>query len=114
MQLFGDAKMAKGAAAMKKGVATKKFVDFVDVAKDHIGQKVAVLCARYHYRGILSVVTKDCLVLANAASVEVSGPSSAEHPQTEDPINGSVTIKNDAIEILWQPNWLKAPLPGEK
>ena len=86
--------------------------NFSDLAKQYIGQPVAVLCARYQYRGQLSQVMTDCIVLANASCVEVSGACNLERPQTEDPIGGSVTIKTDAIEILYQPNWCNAPLPG--
>jgi len=86
--------------------------NFSDLAKQYIGQQVAVLCARYQYRGELSQVLADCITLANSSCVEVSGACNLERPQTEDPIGGSVTIKTDAIEILYQPNWCNAALPG--
>jgi hypothetical protein len=86
---------------------------FVDVAKDLVGQNVAVLCARYQYRGVLSSVQSDCIVIANACCVEISGASNSAAPQTEDAIGGSVIIKTDAIEILYQPNWCNAPNPGQ-
>lgn len=70
-----------------------------------LGQPVAVMAARYQYRGRLSMVNDKYIVLANAFAVEVSGPSSAERAQTEDPINGSITIMVDAIEIVYQPRW---------
>jgi hypothetical protein len=89
-----------------------KKVDFSVIAQQYIGQQVAILCARYQYRGQVSQVTSDCIVLANASCVEVSGACSLERPQTEDAIGGSVIIKTDAIEILYQPNWCNAPLPG--
>jgi hypothetical protein len=87
---------------------------FKSEAKKLLGQKVAVLAARYQYRGILSDVGDDCLVLADATVVEVSGPASGDTPQTEDPIHGFVIIKNDAIEILHQAKFSQAPLPGEE
>jgi hypothetical protein len=92
----------------------KKAANFSEESAQFIGQKVAVLCARYQYRGELSKVNADCIVLANATAVEVSGPSNAETPQTEDNIGGSVIIKNDAIEILYQPNWAQAELPAQE
>lgn len=88
-------------------------MNFSEIAKDYVGQKVAVLCARYQYRGILSKVGDNFLVIANATSVEVSGRSNANAPQTEDAIGGSIVIKTDAIELFYQPNWCNAPLPGE-
>ena len=90
-----------------------KHQTFCDVAKDYVGQKVAVISARYQYRGILSHVADDCLVLSHATSVEVSGVTQANAPTTEDPIGGSIVIKSDAIELLYQPTWVNAPLPGE-
>ena len=86
--------------------------NFNDVAQTYVGQNVAVLCARYQYRGVLSKVCPDCIVIANASCVEVSGACNLPQPQTEDPIGGSVVIKTDAIEILYQPNWCNAALPG--
>jgi hypothetical protein len=86
---------------------------FSEVAEKFVGQKVAVMCARYQYRGVLSEVNDDCLILSNATSVEISGASQSEHPQTEDAIGGSVVIKSDAVEILYQPPWCNAKLPGE-
>ena len=87
---------------------------FKDVVNAHVGQKVAVLCARYQYRGVVSKVTDDCLILANSMSVEISGASAATKPEREDAIGGSVTIKLDAIEIFYQPNWSQFPLPNEE
>lgn len=84
-----------------------------NVLESYKGQKVAVLAARYQYRGIVSEVSDDHVTLANATAVEISGPSSADRPNTEDPINGSVHISLNAIEICYQPNWVHAPLPGE-
>ena len=88
--------------------------NFTEVAKKFVGQKVSLICARYQYRGILSEVTDDCVVVSNAVSVEQSGPASGQRAITEDPINGSVVIKSDAVEILYQPAFAMAPLPGEE
>jgi hypothetical protein len=86
---------------------------FTEIAKKFVGQKVAVLCARYQYRGILSEVGTDYLVLAMSTSVERSGISQAVRPEQEDVIGSSIIIKTDAIELFYQPNWVNAPLPGE-
>ena len=91
----------------------KTVEDFPSAAKQYEGQKCAVLCARYQYRGVLANVNKECLVLADATAVEVSGQTNSEAPQTEDAISGAVTIKNDAVEIIYQPQWCFAPLPSE-
>lgn len=86
---------------------------FCEIAQKFIGQKVAVLCSRYQYRGILSTVAEDCIVLANATAVETSGASLSKAPQVEDNIGGSIIVKNDAIELLYQPTWCAAKLPNE-
>jgi hypothetical protein len=91
-------------------MSDKKASCFADLLKQYIGQQVAVLCARYQYRGVLSECLSDSLVLANAASVEISGPSNQTAPNTEDKIHSSVVIKYDAVEIFYQPKWAFAPL----
>ena len=75
------------------------------IMNDYIGQPVAILCARFNYRGILSKVTDDCVVLAQARAVESSGASSSERPNSEDPIGSSVIISLNAVELIYQPNW---------
>jgi predicted transcriptional regulator YheO len=80
------------------------------VLQDYLGKPVAVLCARFNYRGILSKVTDDCLILAQARAVESSGASSSNRPNSEDPIGSSVIISLNAVELVYQPNWVFAPL----
>lgn len=75
------------------------------ILNDYVGQPVAVLCARFNYRGILSKVTDDCVVLAQARAVESSGASSSDKPNSEDPIGSSVIISLNAVELVYQPNW---------
>jgi len=75
-----------------------------------IGQPTAVLCARFNYRGILSHVSKDHIILAQARAVESSGASSQNAPSTEDPIGSSVIISMQAVELVYWPNWVNAPL----
>ena len=84
--------------------------NFASVCEDLVGQQIAVLCARYNYRGVLSVVGEDHLVLAQARAVETSGPSAGTAPTTEDRIGSSVFIPFSAIELVYQPNWAFAPL----
>jgi len=87
--------------------------NFEQIVKIHKGQKIAVLCARYQYRGVVAHVANDCIVLTNSRSVEISGPSAAAKPEREDDIGGFVVIKLDAIEIMYQPTWSQAPLADE-
>jgi hypothetical protein len=81
-----------------------------DILKDYIGQPVAILCARFNYRGILSKVTRDCVILAKATAVESSGRSNSEKPNSEDVIGSSVVISLNAVELIYQPNWAFSPL----
>jgi hypothetical protein len=97
----------------KLDIVKKKLEAFRQVVEAYKGQPVAVLCARYQYRGTLSVAGEDFLILANAAAVEVSGASRSDTPETEDPVGGAVVIKYDAIELLWQPNWCFAPIESQ-
>ena len=80
------------------------------VLKEYVGQPIAVLCARFNYRGILSKITDDCIILAQARAVESSGASNQERPNSEDPIGSSVVISLNAVELVYQPTWVFAPL----
>jgi len=100
-------------ATSDNAVDVAKLERFRDLVEAHKGQKAAVLCARYQYRGVVSHVTEDCLILANARSVEISGPSNNATPEREDDIGGFVAIKLDAIEIFYQPTWSQAHLSNE-
>lgn len=68
-----------------------------NVAMNFVGEKVAVLCARYQYRGILSKAEDDHLVLSNARAIESSGASKQAQPSSEDPIDGDVAISYGAV-----------------
>jgi len=76
-----------------------------DTLSQFIGQPIAILCARFNYRGILSHVGKDHVVLAQARAVESSGASNQERPSNEDPIGSSVIISLNAVELCYWPNW---------
>lgn len=79
-----------------------------------VGQNVAVIAARYQYRGILTWVGEDALALANATAVESSGATQNVKPEREDPIGSTIMISTDAIELFYQPQWVFFPLPGEE
>ena len=76
-----------------------------DALQAYVGQPLAILCARFNYRGILSTVGEDFVVLAQARAVESSGASSQERPSNEDQIGSSVVISLNAVELIYQPNW---------
>lgn len=81
-----------------------------DQLKLYLGQPIAVLCSRFNYRGIVSSVGVDHVVLAKARAVESSGASNQELPTSEDIIGGSVVISLNAVELIYQPNWAYASL----
>ena len=85
-------------------------LNMAQIMKEYIGQPVAILCARFNYRGVLSRVADDCVVLAQARAVESSGASSSDKPNSEDPIGSSVIISLNAVELIYQPNWCFANL----
>jgi hypothetical protein len=84
-----------------------------DSAELLVGQKVAIMCPRYQYRGVLAEANADHIVLANAVSVEESGRAMQPKATLEDPIGTSLLIPYASIEIVYQPNFAHAPLPGE-
>lgn len=103
--------MAKKAAAHDLVAVEKtKATIMKDALQMYIGQPLAILCARFNYRGILSVVGEDYVVLAQARAVESSGASSQERPSNEDPIGSSVIISLNAVELIYQPVWAFASL----
>ena len=109
-----DAEVDPKAQADKIKKMLNGLTKFGEIINSHEGQKIAVLCARYQYRGVVAHVGEDFIVLANARSVEISGPSAKATPEREDDIGGFVIIKHDAIEIAYQPTWSQAPLSFEE
>jgi len=81
--------------------------------KELQGQPVAILCARYQYRGIVAHVGDSHVVLSDASMVEVSGSNSRDTPNTEDPYAGSISLSLLAVEHVAQPKWAYAPIPGK-
>ncbi len=74
--------------------------------KHLIGQPIAVIAARYQYRGILVEVEGRFITLSQVKVVETSGKSSNNKPEVEDTIPSDVMISLDAIEIIYQPAWV--------
>lgn len=108
---LGFIPMAKKAVSRDLVAVEKtKAESMKDVLRAYVGQPLAVLCARFNYRGVLSTVGEDFLVLAQARAVESSGASSQDRPSNEDPIGSSVVISLNAVELVYQPNWCFAPL----
>jgi hypothetical protein len=97
--------MAKKVSNDLVAVEKTKAMVMKDALQMYIGQPLAILCARFNYRGILSVVGEDFVVLAKARAVESSGASSQERPSNEDSIGSSVIISLNACELIYQPNW---------
>lgn len=84
--------------------------------KEFVGQKIAIICARYHYWGIVSdVLSGDypAIKLANPVSVTRSDSSVAQVPEEKHPLASSITVLISAIEMIHQPVWSQGPLPGE-
>jgi hypothetical protein len=88
----------------------QNFATIQESLTQFIGQPIAILCARFNYRGILSSIGEDHVVLAQARAVESSGASNQEKPTTEDPVGSSVIISLNAIELFYWPNWAYSSL----
>jgi len=97
----------------KKVPEILKAKDFSEVLKYYIGTKVCLCCARYHWRGVLALANRDCVVLSDATQIDVTGACSADQPTSEDALEGDAIIKTDAIETMYQPKFSQAKLPGE-
>ena len=87
--------------------------NIVDSIKKMEGKNVAVLCARYQYRGLLKYVDETHMILLDPCAVEVSGMTDRKICKDEDPIYTPLIIKMDAVEIVYQPLWCFAPLPSD-
>lgn len=77
----------------------------VEHMKSLEGQPVALICARYTYRGVVRRVDETAVLLSNALAVEVSGRATGERPQESDVIPSDLLIAVPAIEIVFQPTW---------
>lgn len=86
---------------------------FMRVGNKLRNQPVAVLCSRYHYRGILTNISEDGLVLSKARAVEISGGSQRECPEQEDKIDSNIFVNKHCIELIYQPNWCFASLDSD-
>jgi hypothetical protein len=72
---------------------------------DLVGQPLAVVCARYCYRGILEEYDDECLILNSPHAVEVTGSATEAVPHTEDKLPGKICIKLAFIELIFEPTW---------
>lgn len=91
-----------------KEVATRSTMG--EVLQAYVGERVAIICARFNYMGTVSSVGSDHVILANAYAVEESGPSSGERAITTDCVTSSVVISLGAVEIVFQPRWCFADM----
>ena len=79
--------------------------------KEYIGEPLAILCARYWYRGMVRVVGQDYVKLSDVRAVEVTGAATSLVPQTEDPVPSDMIISVGAIEQVCQPAWVWHEMP---
>jgi len=73
------------------------------ISEQYVDQPIAILCARYWYRGIVREAGLDYVTLSNVRAVEVTGPAANDRPNTEDPVPSDMTISIGAIEQFCQP-----------
>jgi hypothetical protein len=77
-----------------------------DEIAEYLDEPLAILCARYWYRGRVAEVGKDFVTLSEVRAVEVTGPAASDRPQTEDPVPSDLTVSVGAIEQFCQPLWV--------
>lgn len=73
---------------------------------EYLDKPLALLCARYWYRGIVDEVGEDFVVLRDPRAVEVSGPADGEAPLNEDQVPSEMIISLWAVEMISQPAWV--------
>jgi len=80
---------------------------WADVLKEvgFIGKPVVIWCARYTYRGILSFVGDECLVLKNPWMIEIAAMAQGEKAQAEDRLTSDLVISLGAIEQVQITKW---------
>ena len=91
--------------AKKKSIQRPDDLTLVDVLARFKGEPLAILCARYWYRGIVAEVGRDVVVMTSPRAVEITGPSNSPTPNQEDQIPSDLTIATQAIEQFCQPAW---------
>jgi hypothetical protein len=106
----------KSAVMTREGKDMNKVLDSSATLADAIREAyldlpVAILCARYWYRGMLRVVGSDYIALSNVRAVEVTGPAATAFPQTEDPVPSDMYISLNAVEQICQPFWAWPNMP---
>lgn len=84
---------------------------FDDFLKDYVGKNIAVLCARFWYRGKLTSVSASAVILNPAMQIDVTGRNENDKPEMEDPMRGPVCIRTEFIEQVCFPNWVNASYP---
>ena len=89
--------------------------NLVDLALGYLKrkEKIAILCRRFQYRGILKAVHEDYLVLDPGMCVEISGMPNEDKPVAEVHIPEGIVLPTMGVEIIHQCKWSQAPLPGE-
>lgn len=73
--------------------------------EERVGQRVAILCARYWYRGTIAAVNHEVVRLTDGYAVEETGSATRETPVQEDQIPGDFLIRVDFVEFVGQPTW---------
>ena len=69
------------------------------------GEAVAILCARYWWRGVVAEVGDDGLLLADCILVYETGNMSGDKAKSEEACGTDTFISFDAIELMGQFPW---------
>lgn len=104
--------MSEKTAVKASATTLNKDSSYADALQEaYLDLPIAVLCARYWYRGMLRIVGTDFIALSNVRAVEVTGPAASAWPQTEDPVPSDMYISLNAVEQVCQPFWAWPNMP---
>lgn len=70
-----------------------------------LNQPIAIFCVRYKYRGIISEVGEDFIILSNPFAVISGDSSTSDTIQREDAVPSDLMVSLDAVESACQPVW---------
>jgi len=77
--------------------------------KEYISSKlnepVGIVCMRYTYRGIVTEVGDDCVILKNAYCIDQNALATDEKPRREELYPADIVIPTETIAHLSQPTW---------
>ena len=73
--------------------------------EQYLGQPIAILAVRHWYRGILTKLEDEHLVISNGFGVELTGDLAGTVPRKEEALTSDAMISLMSVEMVYQPVW---------